>query len=169
SGSTPVIKSAKHLFVRIEDSHALLDDWTQNGEHVQPEIARYLKNFFLDKPLRDWDVSRPAPYLGFELPDSPGNCWYVWFDAPIGYIASTAEWCKANGASLDDYWRSPDTEIVHVIGKDIVYFHTLFWPAMLKAAGYSLPSRVQVHGFLTVNGNKMSKRAGTQISARTYL
>jgi methionyl-tRNA synthetase len=169
SGTTPEVRSAKHLFVRIEDQHELLAQWTQSGDHLQPDIAKYLQNFFLDKPLRDWDVSRPSPYFGFEIPDSPGNYWYVWFDAPIGYIASTAQWCAQNGKSVDDYWRSEDTEIVHVIGKDIVYFHALFWPAMLKTAGYSLPRRVQVHGFLTVNGAKMSKRAGTQISARTYL
>jgi methionyl-tRNA synthetase len=169
TGTTPELRTAQHLFVRIEDQHAFLGEWTQTGDHLQPDIAKYLQNFFLDKPLRDWDVSRPAPYFGFEISDSPGNYWYVWFDAPIGYIASTADWCQKNGESVDEFWRSEDTEIVHVIGKDIVYFHALFWPAMLKTAGYSLPSRVQVHGFLTVNGAKMSKRAGTQISARTYL
>jgi methionyl-tRNA synthetase len=169
SGSTPEVRRAKHLFVRVEEQHAFLDEWTQQGGHVQPEVANYLKNFFLQNPLRDWDVSRPAPYFGFEIPDSPGNYWYVWFDAPIGYIASTWEWCEKNGERLEDYWKSEQTEIFHIIGKDIVYFHTLFWPAMLRSAGFSLPKRVQVHGFLTVNGAKMSKRSGTQISASTYL
>jgi methionyl-tRNA synthetase len=169
SGSTPVKKTAKHLFVKLEMLHEFLDSWTQSGEHLQSEVANYLKGHFLGKPLRDWDVSRPAPYFGFEIPDSPGNYWYVWFDAPIGYIASTWQWCKKNGESLDDWWKSDDTEIHHFIGKDITYFHTLFWPGVLKTAGYSLPKFVHIHGFLTVDGEKMSKRKGTQISASTYL
>jgi methionyl-tRNA synthetase len=169
SGSTPVKKTAKHLFVQLEQLHEFLDSWTQSGEHLQSEVANYLKGHFLGKPLRDWDVSRPAPYFGFEIPDSPGNYWYVWFDAPIGYIASTWQWCKKNGESLDDWWKSDDTEIHHFIGKDITYFHTLFWPGVLKTAGYSLPKFVHIHGFLTVDGEKMSKSKGTQISASTYL
>ncbi len=169
SGSAPELRSAQHLFVTIEKEHAFLDHWTQSSAHLQPEIANYLKNFFLNAPLRDWDISRPEPYFGFEIPDSPGNFWYVWFDAPIGYIAATQEWCQTTEQELDSWWRSDDVEIVHVIGKDIVYFHTLFWPAMLKTAGFSLPKRVQVHGFLTVNGEKMSKSRGTQIQASTYL
>ena len=136
---------------------------------MQPEIANYLKNHFLCEPLRDWDISRPAPYFGFEIPDSPGNYWYVWFDAPIGYLASTMEWCHAPGQKFDDWWRSPETEIHHFIGKDITYFHTLFWPAMLKTAGFSLPTKVHIHGFLTVNGEKMSKSKGTFVRASTYL
>jgi methionyl-tRNA synthetase len=169
SGSTPVKKTAKHLFVQLEQLHEFLDSWTQSGEHLQSEVANYLKGHFLGKPLRDWDVSRPAPYFGFEIPDSPGNYWYVWFDAPIGYIASTWQWCKKNGESLEDWWKSDDTEIHHFIGKDITYFHTLFWPGVLKTAGYSLPKFVHIHGFLTVDGEKMSKSKGTQISASTYL
>ncbi|MFN7875245.1 MAG: methionine--tRNA ligase [Pirellula sp.] len=169
SGSTPVKKTAKHLFVQLEQLHEFLESWTQSGEHLQSEVANYLKGHFLGKPLRDWDVSRPAPYFGFEIPDSPGNYWYVWFDAPIGYIASTWQWCKKNGESLDDWWKSEDTEIHHFIGKDITYFHTLFWPGVLKTAGYSLPKFVHIHGFLTVDGEKMSKSKGTQISASTYL
>jgi methionyl-tRNA synthetase len=136
---------------------------------VQPEIANYLEGHFLGEPLRDWDVSRPAPYFGFEIPDAPGHYWYVWFDAPIGYIGSTLEWCQKQGERLEDWWASPATDIVHFIGKDITYFHTLFWPAMLKTGGYCLPRRVQIHGFLTVNGEKMSKRKGTFLLARTYL
>lgn len=168
SGTKPELRTAKHCFVQIEPEHDFLTQWTRSPGRLQPEVANYLNNFFLNNPLRDWDVSRPAPYFGFEIPDHPGNFWYVWFDAPIGYLASTQEWCQANGQSLDDWWRSETTEIVHVIGKDIVYFHTLFWPAMLKHAGYSLPSRVHVHGFLTVNGEKMSKSRGTNILASTY-
>ena len=124
------------------------------------------KGHFLGEPLRDWDVSRPAPYFGFEIPDSPGNYWYVWFDAPIGYIASTRQWCERHGEKLDDWWKSPDCEIHHFIGKDITYFHTLFWPGMLKTAGFSLPTKVHIHGFLTVDGEKMSKSKGTFVRAR---
>ncbi len=169
SGATPVTKSARHLFVQLEKEHAFLEQWTQSGEHLQSEVANYLKGHFLGNPLRDWDISRPAPYFGFEIPDSPDNFWYVWFDAPIGYIASTWQWCKLNRESLAEWWRSDQTEIHHFIGKDITYFHTLFWPGVLKAAGYSLPKFVHIHGFLTVNGEKMSKRGGTQYQASTYL
>ena len=128
-----------------------------------------MQGHFLGEPLRDWDISRPAPYFGFEIPDSPGNYWYVWFDAPIGYIASTWQWCKRNSQKLDDWWKSPDCEVHHFIGKDITYFHTLFWPGMLKTAGFSLPTKVHIHGFLTVDGEKMSKSKGTFVRARTYL
>ncbi len=169
SGAVPEVRSAKHQFVKIESSHHFLNSWTQDGNRLQPGIANHLKGHFLAEPLRDWDVSRPAPYFGFEIPDAPGNYWYVWFDAPIGYIASTSEWCEKNNEKLDDWWRSDDTEIIHFIGKDITYFHTLFWPTMLRAAEFSLPNRVHVHGFLTVNGEKMSKRRGTFVMARTYL
>jgi methionyl-tRNA synthetase len=157
------------LFIELEKLHGFLEDWTQSGTHLQPEIANYLKGHFLGEPLRDWDISRPAPYFGFEIPDSPGNYWYVWFDAPIGYVASTRQWCDRSGERLEDWWRSPDTEIHHFIGKDITYFHTLFWPGMLKTAGFTLPAKVHVHGFLTVGGEKMSKSKGTFVAARTYL
>ena len=169
SGTTPELRSSQHLFVELEQLHEFLNEWTQSGEHLQAEVANYLKGHFLGDPLRDWDISRPAPYFGFEIPDSPGNYWYVWFDAPIGYVASTKQWCDQNGESLADWWQSPDTEIHHFIGKDITYFHTLFWPAMLKAVGYQLPARIHIHGFLTVNGEKMSKSKGTFIKAETYL
>ena len=169
SNTKPELREAEHVFVEIEQLHDFLTEWTQSGDHLQPEIANFLKSNFLSEGLRDWDVSRPAPYFGFEIPDAPGNYWYVWYDAPVGYIASTQEWCEAEGENLDDWWRSPDTEIHHFIGKDIVYFHALFWPAMLKTAGLSLPRRIQVHGFLTVEGAKMSKSKGTQVRARTYL
>ena len=169
SGAKPELRSSTQLFVQIEHLHEYLSTWTQTSGALQPEIANFLKNNFLADELRDWDVSRPAKYFGFEIPDSPGNYWYVWFDAPIGYIASTLEWCERTGEKLDDWWKSPQTEIHHFIGKDITYFHTLFWPAMLHTAGYQLPSKVHIHGFLTVNGQKMSKRDGTYISAATYL
>ena len=169
SGARPELKSALHLFVKIEKLRGFLTEWTQEPGRLQPEIANYLKGHFLADELRDWDVSRPAPYFGFEIPDAPGNYWYVWFDAPIGYMAATREWCDESGESFDSWWRSEDTEIYHFIGKDIVYFHTLFWPAMLHASGFPLPKRVQVHGFLTVNGEKMSKSKGTFVQASTYL
>lgn len=169
SGAKPELRSSTQLFVRIEDLHDFLEEWTQSGEHLQPEVSNFLKQNFLSEPLRDWDVSRPARYFGFEIPDSPGNYWYVWFDAPIGYIASTWEWCKRNGEELATWWNDPGTEIHHFIGKDITYFHTLFWPAMLKTAGFTLPTKVHIHGFLTVDGEKMSKSRGTFILASTYL
>ncbi len=169
SDATPELRTAKHLFVRIEDMHDFLTEWTQSGHHLQTEIANYLKGHFLGEELRDWDISRPAPYFGFEIPDAPGNYWYVWFDAPIGYIGTSAQWCAANNEKLEDWWKNSGTEIHHFIGKDITYFHTLFWPAMLKTAGYSLPNKVHIHGFLTVNGEKMSKSEGTFIQASTYL
>jgi methionyl-tRNA synthetase len=169
SGARPEVKSSPQYFVRIEQFHEFLTTFTQEQGRLQSEVSNYVKGHFLGEPLRDWDVSRPAPYFGFEIPDAPGHFWYVWFDAPIGYMAATAEWCEKSGASFDTYWRSSDTEIVHFIGKDIVYFHTLFWPAMLKAADFSLPARVHVHGFLTVNGEKMSKSRGTFLLASSYL
>lgn len=169
SGATPEFRSASHLFIQIEKLHGFLEEWTQSGEHLQIEVANYLKGHFLGEPLHDWDVSRPAPYFGFEIPDSPGNYWFVWFDAPIGYMASTTEWCKRNGENFASWWRDGSAEIHHFIGKDIQYFHTLFWPAMLKAAGFHLPNKVHIHGFLTVDGKKMSKRDGTFVQAATYL
>jgi methionyl-tRNA synthetase len=169
SGAKPEIREAKHLFVELEKLHGFLNEWTQCGRHLQSEVANYLQGHFLGEPLKDWDISRPAPYFGFEIPDSPGNYWYVWFDAPIGYIASTQQWCDRHGEQNDDWWRSEQTEIHHFIGKDITYFHTLFWPGMLKVAGFSLPAKVHIHGFLTVGGEKMSKSKGTFVRAETYL
>ncbi|MBI1344883.1 methionine--tRNA ligase [bacterium] len=188
TGATPEVRTARHLFVQIEQLHQFLNDWTQCGEHLQDEVANYLKGHFLSEPLRDWDVSRPAPYFGFEIPDSPGNYWYVWFDAPIGYIGSTADWCEKHGEDVTTWWKphlaagcsqpagnapgceqpGAQCEIHHFIGKDITYFHTLFWPAMLHAAEFNLPHKVHIHGFLTVDGEKMSKRRGTFVMASTY-
>lgn len=179
SGATPELRGAAHLFIELEKLHGFLREWVDSSGALQPEIANYLKGHFLgpaEKPLalRDWDVSRPAPYFGFEIPDAPGNFWYVWFDAPIGYLASTQQWCDrqtAEGKSekLDGWWKNPECEVHHFIGKDITYFHTLFWPGMLKTAGLSLPTKVHIHGFLNVDGEKMSKSKGTFITARTYL
>ncbi len=177
SDTTPEIRSAPHLFIELEQLHDFLVEYTQSGDHLQKEIANYLKGHFLGddnspdgrKTLKDWDISRPAPYFGFEIPNHPGNYWYVWFDAPIGYIASTKQWCALNGENLDDWWKSSDVEIHHFLGKDITYFHTLFWPGMLKTAGFTLPKKIHIHGFLTVNGSKMSKSVGTFIKAETYL
>jgi len=169
SGAKPELRSQRHLFVQLSQLHDFLTEWSQCGKHLQDEVANYLKGHFLNEPLKDWDISRPAPYFGFEIPDSPGNYWYVWFDAPIGYMASTRQWCDRHGENFDDWWRSDDVEIHHFIGKDITYFHTLFWPGMLKSAGFSLPERVRIHGFLTVGGEKMSKSKGTFVMAATYL
>jgi methionyl-tRNA synthetase len=169
SGTRPEVREATHLFVQLNRLHDFLVEWTQSGKHLQPEVANYLKGHFLHEPLKDWDISRPAPYFGFEIPDSPGNYWYVWFDAPIGYIASSQQWCDRQGENLDDWWRSEATEIHHFIGKDITYFHTLFWPGMLKVADFRLPTKVHIHGFLTVGGEKMSKSKGTFVKAATYL
>ena len=169
TGSAPSVKSADHLFIQIEQLHDFLEEWTQSGEHLQLEVANYLKGHFLHEPLLDWDISRPAPYFGFEIPDAPGNYWFVWFDAPIGYMASTQQYCEKTGDDFERWWKDPDTEVHHFIGKDITYFHTLFWPAMLKVAGFNLPTKVHIHGFLTVDGRKMSKRDGTFVKAATYL
>ena len=169
TGAVPEERTHPHLFVKLEPFHAFLEEWVQTPGRVPQETANWLRGTFLKESLRDWDVSRPAPYFGFEIPDSPGNYFYVWLDAPVGYIASTKEWCDLRGEDLDHWWRNPECEIHHFIGKDIAYFHTLFWPVMLKTAGFELPTRVHVHGFLTVNGEKMSKRKGTFILARTYL
>lgn len=169
SDATPELRTAGHLFIELEQLHEFLDEWTQSGQHLQPEVANYLKGHFLGAELRDWDISRPNPYFGFDIPGSPGNSWYVWFDAPIGYMASTEQWCATHGGQLDDWWKNDAAEIHHFIGKDITYFHTLFWPGMLKTAGYNLPDRIHVHGFLTVGGEKMSKSQRTFVMASTYL
>jgi methionyl-tRNA synthetase len=174
SGAVPETRSAEHLFVAIESMHDFLDRWTKASGALDPKVANYLAGHFLGEPLRDWDVSRPSPYFGFEIPGAAGQFWYVWFDAPVGYVAATAEWCERQGERLEAWWgrgapNEPPAEIHHFIGKDIVYFHTLFWPAMLEASGLALPSKVRVHGFLTVDGQKMSKSRGTFVRARTYL
>lgn len=169
SGAKPELRPSSQLFVRLEPLQSFLTEWTQQSGALQGEVANYLAGHFLDKPLQDWDVSRPAPYFGFEIPDAKGQFWYVWFDAPIGYIAATKEWCERTGQSLDAWWKNPQCEVVHFLGKDITYFHTLFWPALLHVGGYQLPRRVQIHGFLRVGGEKMSKSKGTFVTAERYL
>jgi methionyl-tRNA synthetase len=165
-GNTPVEKSSSHIFFKLNDFRDFLKEWMP--QHTQKEVAAKLMEWF-DGDLRDWDISRDAPYFGFEIPGYPGKYFYVWIDAPIGYISSTWQWCKQNGQDFASWWKSPNTEIYHFIGKDITYFHLLFWPAMLKSTPYRLPTSVFVHGHLTVNGEKMSKSKGTSITARTYL
>jgi len=169
TGTPPELRSATHYFVVLERFHDFLAEWIQAPGRMPSETANWLANGFLAEPLRDWDVSRPAPYFGFEIPDAPGHYFYVWLDAPVGYMSATWDWCEQRGGDFEHWWGNPDCEIHHFIGKDIAYFHTLFWPAMLRAWKRPLPTRVHVHGFLTVNGEKMSKRKGTFVLARTYL
>jgi methionyl-tRNA synthetase len=168
SGATPVQRESEHLFFTLADFEPMLREWTASGS-VQPEIANKLAEWF-EAGLRDWDISRDAPYWGFEIPDAPGKYFYVWLDAPIGYMASFKDWCARSGVEFDAFWAADSSaELYHFIGKDIAYFHTLFWPAMLHAAGFRKPTAVHCHGFLTVNGQKMSKSRGTFIRARSYL
>jgi len=168
SGATPVEKESEHLFFRLSDFERELKTWHQAG-HVQAEMANKLDEWF-EAGLADWDISRDAPYFGFEIPDAPGKYFYVWLDAPIGYMASFRNLCDKKGIDFDSYWsKDSDAELYHFIGKDIIYFHALFWPAMLHGAGFRMPTAVWAHGFLTVDGAKMSKSRGTFIKARTYL
>ncbi|AKS41670.1 methionine--tRNA ligase [Wenzhouxiangella marina] len=168
SGATPVLKQTEHFFVSLEQFRASLKTWVRSGA-LQDEVANKL-NEWLDEPLRDWDVTRDAPYFGFPIPGQSDKYFYVWMDAPVGYLASFKEICEREGLDFDE-WTRPDsgTEMHHFIGKDIVYFHCLFWPAMLEGAGMRRPTAVHAHGFLTVNGAKMSKSRGTFIKARTWL
>lgn len=166
-GSVPVVRESHHLFISLSTMTEALRDFADSGA-LDPEVRNFVKTW-LDEGLQDWNISRDKPYFGFEIPGHPDKYFYVWMDAPIGYIATTHSWCKAHGESLDKYWKDENTEIWHFIGKDIIYFHTLFWPAMLKVSGYSLPTHVHAHGFLTVNGTKMSKSRGTFILASKYL
>jgi methionyl-tRNA synthetase len=168
SGATPIEKESEHYFFKLGDFEAMLQKWTQ-GKHTQPEIANKLNEWF-DAGLQDWDISRDAPYFGFEIPDAPGKYFYVWLDAPIGYMASFKNYCDRHNLDFDAWWgKQSQHDVFHFIGKDIAYFHTLFWPAMLAGSGFRTPTAVFCHGFLTVNGQKMSKSRGTFITARTYL
>ena len=169
SGTTPVQKSSEHYFFRLGEFDAILRDWTAG--HVDTSIARKLNEWF-EHGLQDWDISRDAPYFGFRIPDTDDKYFYVWLDAPVGYMASLVDYADRTGQPdlLDEFFDpDSDAELYHFIGKDIVYFHTLFWPAVLDGANYRKPSGVFAHGFLTVNGEKMSKRRGTGITASTYL
>ena len=168
SGATPVKKSSEHYFFKLGECADFLKDWTRAG-HLQDEAANKL-NEWLSGGLHSWDISRDAPYFGFEIPDAPGKFFYVWLDAPVGYMASFQNLCARSGLDFNAYWdEGSDTELYHFIGKDILYFHALFWPAMLKNAGYRTPSKIFAHGFLTVDGQKMSKSRGTFITAESYL
>ncbi|MET0292198.1 MAG: methionine--tRNA ligase, partial [Steroidobacteraceae bacterium] len=168
TGTTPVLRDSEHLFFRLGEFEPMLREWL-SGSRLHPSVRAKLEEWF-EAGLKDWDFSRDAPYFGFEIPDAPGKYYYVWFDAPIGYIGSFAALAARKGLDFDAYWRSEtETELHHFIGKDISYFHTLFWPAVLHGAGLRRPTAVHVHGFLTVAGQKMSKSRGTFITARRYL
>ncbi|MEL0587441.1 MAG: methionine--tRNA ligase [Candidatus Thiodiazotropha sp. (ex. Lucinoma kazani)] len=169
SGATPEQRESDHYFFKLADFETLLRTWTRGG-HLQTEVANKLDEWF-ETGLQEWDISRDAPYFGFEIPDHPGKYFYVWLDAPIGYMASFKHLCdNTEGLEFDNFWApDSDAELYHFIGKDIIYFHTLFWPAMLHGAGYRTPNAIFTHGFLTVDGAKMSKSRGTFIKARTYL
>ena len=176
SGATPVLRTSEHYFFKLSDPRcvAFLQSWTQDGR-LQPEVANKVKEWFTRDEagqvnLGDWDISRDAPYFGIEIPDAPGKYFYVWLDAPVGYLASLKNLLDRRGVDFEAYMADPDREQVHFIGKDIVTFHTLFWPAMLKFSGRKVPTAVHVHGFLTVNnGEKMSKSRGTGLSPLRYL
>ena len=168
SGATPIEKESVHYFFKLPEFTDFLKQWVNSGT-VQKEVANKLGEW-LDSGLQEWDISRDAPYFGFEIPDAPGKYFYVWLDAPIGYIASFKNLCEREAIDFDHFWeKDSSTELYHFIGKDIVNFHALFWPAMLKSANYRTPTKVCVHGFVTVNGKKMSKSRGTFINARCYL
>ncbi|WNK19000.1 methionine--tRNA ligase [Halomonas piscis] len=167
SGATPEVRSSTHYFFKLPDFADFMQRWI-NDDRVQPQIRNKLMEWFEDG-FNEWDISRDAPYFGFEIPDAPGKYFYVWLDAPIGYLASFQNLCEREGLDFDDYWQpDSDAEVYHFIGKDIVYFHALFWPAMLHGAGFRTPTAVNCHGFVTVDGAKMSKSRGTFVKATTY-
>ncbi|GAA3909226.1 methionine--tRNA ligase [Halomonas cibimaris] len=167
SGATPEVRGSTHYFFKLPDFADFMQRWI-NDDRVQPQIRNKLMEWFEDG-FNEWDISRDAPYFGFEIPDAPGKYFYVWLDAPIGYLASFKNLCEREGLDFDSYWKpDSDAEVYHFIGKDIVYFHALFWPAMLHGAGFRTPTAVNCHGFVTVDGAKMSKSRGTFIKAATY-
>lgn len=168
SGAEPILKDSEHYFFDLPAFEGMLKEWLHSGT-IQQEMANKLDEWFTDG-LQQWDISRDAPYFGFEIPNAPGKYFYVWLDAPIGYMASFKNLCDKNGIDFDAFWAADsDAELYHFIGKDIIYFHSLFWPAMLEGANFRKPTNVFAHGFVTVNGEKMSKSKGTFIKARTYL
>ena len=168
TGSAPIKKKTKHYFFKLSECSDFLLKWTSSGT-LQKEASNKLKEWF-ESGLSDWDISRDAPYFGFEIPDAPGKFFYVWLDAPIGYMASFMNLAKKINLSFDDFWKNNDkSELIHFIGKDILYFHALFWPATLEYSNYRKPTKIFAHGFLTINGEKMSKSRGTFITARSYL
>ena len=168
TGTTPINKETKHYFFKLSDFQSYLQDFLDSGA-VQKEVANKMKEWF-EEGLSDWDISRDAPYWGFKIPESDNKYFYVWVDAPMGYLASFKKLCERDNIDFDDYWKPDSTaEVYHFIGKDIAYFHTLFWPALLKAGNFRTPTAIYCHGFLQVNGAKMSKSRGTFIQASTYL
>lgn len=168
SGSKPIEKESEHYFFDLPRYEEQLKQWTSD-DHLQTEVANKLDEWFA-AGLKQWDISRDAPYFGFPIPGTTDKYFYVWLDAPIGYMASFKRYCDLTGVSFDEFWgKASTTELYHFVGKDIVYFHALFWPAMLAGSGYRLPTAIFTHGFLTVDGQKMSKSRGTFIEARTYL
>ncbi|GAC25629.1 methionyl-tRNA synthetase [Paraglaciecola mesophila KMM 241] len=168
SGATPILKDSEHFFFDLPQFSDMLQTWLKS-DALQSEISNKLEEWF-EKGLQQWDISRDAPYFGFEIPGAPNKFFYVWVDAPVGYMASFKNLCDRSGINFDEYWGADsDAELYHFIGKDITYFHCLFWPAMLEGAGFRKPTGVNVHGFVTVNGAKMSKSKGTFIKGRTYL
>ena len=168
SGATPIQKDSEHYFFKLTDFEAFLKDWTKAG-HLQDSVSNKLQEW-LESGLQDWDISRDAPYFGFEIPDAPGKYFYVWLDAPIGYMASFKNLCDREGINFDEFWnKDSEAELYHFIGKDIINFHALFWPAMLSCSGFRTPTAVNAHGFVTVDGAKMSKSRGTFIKASTFL
>ena len=167
SGATPVLKTSEHFFFKLSDPRcvAFLEQWTQDGK-LQPEVANKVREWFKRDEdgkagLGDWDISRDAPYFGIEIPDAPGKYFYVWLEAPVGYLASLKNWFGKICVDFEGYLANPAVEQIHFIGKDIVTFHTLFWPAMLHFSGRKVPDHIYVHGHLTVSGEKMSKSRGT--------
>lgn len=169
SGAKPIEKESEHYFFKLQNFEAFLKDWTRNG-HLQPEVTNKLNEWF-EAGLREWDISRDSPYFGFQIPGVEGKYFYVWLDAPVGYIASFKNLCEKNkNIHFEDYWsQHSEAELYHFIGKDIIYFHALFWPAMLHGAKLRTPTAIFANGFLTIDGQKMSKSRGTLIKARTYL
>ena len=164
-GTAPVLKKSKHYFFKLNDFEDMLKTFISNPDTVHEGVAKKLGEWF-ESGLQEWDISRDGPYFGFKIPGEENKYFYVWLDAPVGYMASSKNFF--GDSRFEDYWKGKDTRIVHFIGKDILYFHALFWPAMLHGSGYNIPSRINVHGFLTVNGEKMSKSRGTFIQASTY-
>ncbi len=167
SGEEPIRKTSKHYFFKLSAMSKELEEWLTNNKKLQEEIKNYVLNW-IKEGLEDWDISRDGPYFGFKIPGEEDKYFYVWLDAPIGYISSTENYCNQHGKKTEDYWQSDEGQIIHVIGKDIIYFHFLFWPALLMAADYNLPEYLVVHGFLTVNGEKMSKSRGTFFTAAEF-
>jgi len=174
SGAKPELRNSDHYFFKLsaDSCQKFLREWTRSGS-LQNEAANKMQEWLGtegENKLTDWDISRDAPYFGFEIPDAPGKYFYVWLDAPVGYMGSFKQLCNKTGIDFNDYWKQgSDAELYHFIGKDILYFHALFWPAMLQHAGFRTPTKLFSHGFLTVNGEKMSKSRGTFITARSYI